>query len=861
MDPALLPNKPARVAIFDGHNADISSGHDIGEGIRARTPWGEIAYRLGGRRGYARVNDSESASAPGSNTIRDLLGNGPVLILLDELAVYIRKASQHEGAEGQFTAFLTSLIKAVEETPNAALIFTLAAGGDEQYASTDAYRDENRRLAELKSVASRKATVLNPTEEGETIQVLKRRLFARCDMSMAKRVVEAYRSVWRRNHDRLPETDHSQIVEEFAASYPLHPDILNTLVSKTSTLENFQRIRGMLRLLGHVVRLLWSNRDEVPRPAAIHLHHFDLGKEEIRSELTTRARQINLVPAIDTDVACDKVNKTSLAQRLDQEHYPGMTPFTTYVARTILMHSLASIKRLKGIYDKNLRYSILSPGVEIGYIDEALTRFKDKSLYLVDDPQKPTQFQEEPNLNQSIQRAEQALENKDLVKEIDTRIKATFRTGVFETRVFPDGPGDVDDSTEKPQLIIPCYSDVSTENPESKPNMVTDIFRHKGFGGIRINQNNLVFLVARTAGIKPMYRSARRYLALAELINPNSISDFADYQKVQIKKLKRKYDRDLNETIIGCYKYLYYPGRIGNLEYYVIDRLMKKGQMLIVESLGSKIRTDNADPDNPESFLDSIGALKNEGVITTRRFREEFYSNPALPILIGDRVFVKGITKGIESGVFVYVKGDLVCGKGDPHCQISIGDDALVYTMEAAKGAGKWPHRIADGPKPPDGTKKPPDGTKKPQLDISAVKTSGRPDEAIQGMLNELRKHNIHRITKMHVTSKDDVIPLLNAIGMIKEAVVEIEDVFGDYKTSVGGVFTFQYEGKLDHTDPTWGFLREQLRNTDIPNMRVKMDIIFEDGVETNWLSTLAKRLRMVKTPIEISGVEGDTAG
>ena len=126
VDPALLPQESVKIAVFDGHSADISSGHDIGDGIRARTPWGEISYRLGGKRGYDRVNDSESASAPGADTMRSLFGDGPVLILLDELAVYLRKAMQHKGAEAQFTAFLTSLIKAVEETPNAALIFTLA---------------------------------------------------------------------------------------------------------------------------------------------------------------------------------------------------------------------------------------------------------------------------------------------------------------------------------------------------------------------------------------------------------------------------------------------------------------------------------------------------------------------------------------------------------------------------------------------------------------------------------------------------------------------------------------------------------------------------------------------------------------
>ena len=76
------------------------------------------------------------------------------------------------------TAFLTSLFKAVEGAPNAALVYTLAIGKDGR--ATDAYNEENQfiadNMAEAESVSARKATLLNPTEEDETVQVLRRRL-------------------------------------------------------------------------------------------------------------------------------------------------------------------------------------------------------------------------------------------------------------------------------------------------------------------------------------------------------------------------------------------------------------------------------------------------------------------------------------------------------------------------------------------------------------------------------------------------------------------------------------------------------------------------------------------------------------
>ena len=59
------------------------------------TPWGEIAYALAGRQGYERVRQSdEEGIAPGAETIAELFGDQPALILLDELSIYLRKIKE-----------------------------------------------------------------------------------------------------------------------------------------------------------------------------------------------------------------------------------------------------------------------------------------------------------------------------------------------------------------------------------------------------------------------------------------------------------------------------------------------------------------------------------------------------------------------------------------------------------------------------------------------------------------------------------------------------------------------------------------------------------------------------------------------
>ena len=102
-------------------------------------------------------------------------------LLLDELSVYLREVEDIGGAADQLTAFLTSLFKAVESAPNAALVYTLAIGRDGR--AVDAYSEENQfiadRVVEAESVSARKATLLNPTRADEYLwrPVL---LFLRC---------------------------------------------------------------------------------------------------------------------------------------------------------------------------------------------------------------------------------------------------------------------------------------------------------------------------------------------------------------------------------------------------------------------------------------------------------------------------------------------------------------------------------------------------------------------------------------------------------------------------------------------------------------------------------------------------------
>ena len=91
--PRIAPQ--AWVAALDGENSDPANGVRLEGDLFAKSLWGEMAYQLAGRAGYERVRQSdEKHVAPGTDTIVELFGGKPTLILTDEVAVYLRKVAR-----------------------------------------------------------------------------------------------------------------------------------------------------------------------------------------------------------------------------------------------------------------------------------------------------------------------------------------------------------------------------------------------------------------------------------------------------------------------------------------------------------------------------------------------------------------------------------------------------------------------------------------------------------------------------------------------------------------------------------------------------------------------------------------------
>jgi hypothetical protein len=731
-------------------------------------------------------------------------------------------------------------------------------------------------------VSGRKATILNPTSDDETAAVLKRRLFERVDVPQD--TIDAYCQLWTQYRDRI-DAGHqgAEARTALAASYPFHPDLLDTLTGKTATLADFQRVRGMLRILAKTVANVWAKR---PKDAAmIHTHHVDLGEEGIRREFTTRLNQSQYDSAILNDID-GKAGRAALAVSIDADRFGGLLPYASYVARTIFVHTMAYNNELRGLTPAHLRYSVLSPDADLSFVSDAEAAFIQGSAYLDDRPGAPLRFNAEANLTQIIAREERNVEADALRVEADSRIKDIFGgNGSFESIPFPAGAFDVpDDIGEgKPRLAIVHHQALSIGNVvDEVPELIATIYQRKGQdgGGLRQLRNNLVFLVADDRHVPHLTATVSRHLALQELKRPDRLNELADHQKAQVIELARRSESDIAIAVQQCYRHLFYPSRTAlgggtiSLDLATIDQHSASerpgsGQTQIVRQLSeiNKLRTPEDQPDLPQ-FVRDRTPLKRNGQMTAADLRAEFRRDPSLPMHVGDDPFRKLVMKGINDGVFVYQREGLTAGKGDPVPSIVIDGSSIISTADYARDHGIFP-RPPKTPEPTGDTSgSATDGTGSFDTPAGApssggvvaepgVPFGGQPGagqtgdasgtstasprffsgegvlkDALATVFQRARAAKVEKVTTLALTPFEvgHFYMLLNVVesvpGATKKANATIE-----FETAAQSIVTMTIEGAVSDAKQTREYVEPQLRAATEKNVTASIQLEFADGL------------------------------
>jgi hypothetical protein len=264
------------------------------------------------------------------------------------------------------------------------------------------------------------------------------------------------------------------------------------------------------------------------------------------------------------------------------------------------------------------------------------------------------------------------------------------------------------------------------------------------------------------------------------------------------------------------------------------------GQQQIVRALRDfhKLRTQEDEPDAPAYVRDRT-PLKR-GQMTTAALRDEFRQDAALPMLVGDDVFIKGIRRGVEQSEYIYQRGELLFGPGDPITGIAIDEQGVVFTMAYATEHGIWPRAkplpLGQEPKQPEQKTDTERGQRTTSLSLDGETTftaEGLLKEALTRLWEQARSRHIEKIGSLSIRMFDatDAFRLLAVVAAVRGADRKQAKFEGGYETSNGSTMTVEFTGAPTDAQPVKEFLEPQLRAAKEKNMQARFELGFTEGL------------------------------
>jgi len=544
-----FPEEPCNVAVFTNQTCDATQGCTTPEGVHTHTLWGELAVQLGGKDLYEKVRaNDEARRVPQGLFVEVLREAAPCLILLDELADYCVGAAAVPVGEttlaDQTISFIQQLTEAVQQVPGAMVVATLPAS---RYEVTQSEKGQEI-FTTLERRFQRLGADIKPVADDEIYDVVRARLFESITQqelpNYPQQVAKAYQEMYASHAGEVPTAATKRDYRErIARAYPFHPLLIDALYTRWGSHPDFQRTRGVLRLLASVVGDLWGRRNgDMQTQHLIQPSHLRWSIDALQAQLT-RLWGI----AYQSVAAADVIGDRSNAGVFDLER--GGDYLREGIARglaaAILLGSFGGQGERAGFSTKELKLAGSRYGVNWGYLDGAIMELENRCFYLhsalAGSMGKRYWFGTKPTLNKLVVQYRQQSVNEDFAEEIleDLRTAAKKQpAGETTWRVIVNPAVDLPEQKSLALLILPpslAWDDNGGDNTEVRER-VLEISRRCG-GKDRLYRNTLVFLAGTSRGLLRL-RKAYRERAALEAVR-------ADYWN----QLDEEQQRDLKERI------------------------------------------------------------------------------------------------------------------------------------------------------------------------------------------------------------------------------------------------------------------------------------------------------------------------
>jgi predicted AAA+ superfamily ATPase len=660
LDQAGITDLPhANIAVLDGIAMSVSQGKQHGT-ICANTLWGEMAWQLLGEEGYNLVAASDrDGTAPGKDVLAKILTkSAPCVVLIDELQKFFSDLTPGKQLNaGTYEAnlkFVQALTEAFKTVPNAILLASLPESETEVGDSFG-----QKTLVALEKHFGRVESVWKPVATEEAFEIVRRRLFESAgERAQIEGISRQFWDYYRQNARHFPlETQSNEYFERMCSSYPIHPEIFDRLYEDWSTLDKFQRTRGVLQYMAVIIHRLWNdnNQDALIMPGSIPLddslvrnksiHYLPQGWEPVlEREVDGYRSEPHRIDGDDT-----RFGSVQAAHRVMRAVFLGSAPST-------------SDQVVKGIQLERVLLGTVQPGQTVGVFEDVLKRLRDKLHYLYSD-QDRFWLDTKPNLRREMESRHQNIDKLTLHDELKRRVSHVFgRNSIFAgVHVFTNSVDVPDDYGFGPRLVVLSPSEGYTKiDGNNAINAAEKILAFRG-DQPRQKRNRLIFFAPDTDIVGRLNEAGRTYLAWKEIVNDINEGklNLDLFQAKLAKKNTENAEKMLQQMVRESYKWILCP-----MQFKATDKSVDWESVAVSTNSANLIQEIENRLREEEWIISEWSPIHLKCLLTQWYFKEgvkdvnglKVYQDTChylyLPRLINDQVYRNAIGRGLESEDF-----------------------------------------------------------------------------------------------------------------------------------------------------------------------------------------------------------------
>ena len=682
----------AATAVFVGTEFDSISGRGGDDGTPNRkTPWGEIAFQLGGEDSFNVVREHEKQlTAPSGEVIRKFIPkNKPCLILIDELMNYISR-NRKSGLSTQLYSFVQNLSEEVRGNDCVVLVASIPASELEMTA------EDTSDYERFKKLLDRLGKAVIMSAEAESSEIIRRRLFEWDPRAVSQdgkilltrdalSACSQYADWLNEHRPQIPNwfsVDHARAA--FEVTYPFHPMVLSVFERKWQGLPRFQQTRGILRLLAlwvsHAYQKGFKGAHKDP---LIELGSAPLEDAQFRSAVFEQLGESKLEGAVTTDI-CGK--KDSHALRLDEEAVDTIKEARLHkkVSTSIFFESNGGQSKSEATLPE-IRLAVAGPDVDLGNVETVLEGLTEACYYLTTEKNR-YRFSLKENLNKRFSDRRASVRDEDIQVRVYEEIRKVFSPAEgVETIYFPEKSGQIPD---RPVITFIVMGLENSIQEDSKVHNKVDVMTTEYGKSARTFKSALFWIVSESTG--SIRDEARKLIAWEDIKEEGLKLD--EPQQKQLDVSIKKARRDLTESVWRSYKNVMFLCKDNTIKTMDLGLVTSSAAESMTKLILSRLRhSGEIEKEVSARFLAKNWppAFKEWSI---KSIRDAFYASPQFPRLIDQDTIKNTIARGVSECHFAYV-GTAPKGGYDPFLykcslndsDVEISDDLFIIKAEEAE--------------------------------------------------------------------------------------------------------------------------------------------------------------------------------